>query len=98
MPNLGIQIFPKNRALSLLSRYGSLTSCTISRKTYERIPRKVRYKRTNELTKERTDRPEFIGSFRKEEVQLEENEMECSNSKVTGKHGADIMLNVRKIL
>ena len=42
LPNLGIQIFPKNRALSLLSRYGSLTSCTISRKTYEGIPRKVR--------------------------------------------------------
>ena len=38
-----MRIFPKNPALSLLSIYGPLTSCKISEKTNEPIPRKVRY-------------------------------------------------------
>ena len=38
-----MRIFPKNRALSLLSIYGPLTSCKISEKTNESIQRKVRY-------------------------------------------------------
>ena len=47
-PFLGkMRIFPKNRALSLLSIYGPLTSCKISEKTNEPIPRKVRYRRTD---------------------------------------------------
>ena len=38
-----MRIFQKNRALSLLSIDGPLTSCKISEKTNEPIPRKVRY-------------------------------------------------------
>ena len=38
-----MRIFLKNRALSLLSIYGPLTSCKISEKTNEPIPRKVRF-------------------------------------------------------
>ena len=38
-----MRIFPKNPALSLLSIYGPLTSCKISEKTNEPIPRKVHY-------------------------------------------------------
>ena len=60
-----MRIFPKNRALSLLSVYGPLTSCKITEKTNEPIQRKVRYGRTNRRTDGRMDRDEFIGSFRK---------------------------------
>ena len=38
-----MRIFPKNPALSLFIIYGPLTSCKISEKTNEPIPRKVRY-------------------------------------------------------
>ena len=38
-----MRIFPKNPALSLYRIYGPLTSCKISEKTNELIPRKVRY-------------------------------------------------------
>ena len=55
-----MRVFPKNRALSLLSLYGPLTSYKISKKTNEPIPRKVHYARTHG----RTDRPEFIGPIR----------------------------------
>ena len=50
-----IRVFPKNRALSLLSLYGPLTSCKISKKTNESIPRKVHYRRTDARTDARTD-------------------------------------------
>ena len=36
-----MRIFPKNWDLSVLSVYGSLTSCKISEKTNEPIPRKA---------------------------------------------------------
>ena len=45
-----MRIFPKNGAQSLLSIYGPLTSCKISEKTNEPIPRKVRYECTHERT------------------------------------------------
>ena len=45
-----MRIFPKNPALSLFYIYGPLTSCKISEKTNEPIPRKVRYGRTDERT------------------------------------------------
>ena len=41
------EFFLKNPALSLLSIYGPLTSCKISKKSNEPIPRKVRYRRTD---------------------------------------------------
>ena len=50
-----IRIFPKNWALSLLSSYGPLTSCKISRKSNEQFLRKRRYGRTDGRTDERTD-------------------------------------------
>ena len=41
LPNLGqTRVFPKNRALSLLSIHGPLTSCKISERTNDPIPRK----------------------------------------------------------
>ena len=61
LPFLGkVKVFPKNRALPLLSPCGPLTSCTISRATNERIPiKKACYgwtnERTDELTGGRTD-------------------------------------------
>ena len=51
LPNLGqTRVFPKNRALSLLSVYRCLTSCIISKKTNEPILRKVCYARTHART------------------------------------------------
>ena len=76
LPFLGkVKVFPKNRALPLLSPCGPLTSCTISRATNERIPIKKFVTggrvngRTNEQTDERMNRPEFIGPCRKVGVQ-----------------------------
>ena len=42
-----LRVFPKNQALSLLSLYGPLTSCKISKKTNEPIPRKLCYRWTH---------------------------------------------------
>ena len=39
-----MKIFPKNSALSLLCLYGPLTSCKISKKANDSIPRKLRYR------------------------------------------------------
>ena len=48
LPNLGkMRIFPKKRALSLLSLYESLTWCKRPEKTNERILRKVCYGNTD---------------------------------------------------
>ena len=67
LPNLGkMRIFPKNRALSLLSLYESLTSCKRPEKTNEPIPRKVRYGRTHRRTLSGSKRR---GSKKKEQQQ-----------------------------
>ena len=56
-PNLGqTRIFPKNRAPSDMSLYGPLTSCKVSEKSNEPIPRKVPHPRTH--------KGEFIGPHR----------------------------------
>ena len=53
------RIFPKNRFPSLFYIYAPLSSCKISEKTNEPIPRKMGYERTDGLT----DEHEFIGHF-----------------------------------
>ena len=50
-----IRIFPENQTLSLLNLYSFLTSCTISRKTKDWIPRKVHYGSTEGKTAKQTD-------------------------------------------
>ena len=50
-----IQIFTKTWAASLFSPYGSLTSCTVSRKNNEWIPRKVYYEWTNRQSNRQKD-------------------------------------------
>ena len=56
-------VFPKNRALSLLSLYGPLTSCKISKKNY-RVNSKESALQTDTQTEEQTHGPEFIGPIR----------------------------------
>ena len=49
-----MRVFPKNPALSLFYVYGPLTSCKITKKTNEPIPRKAHYTRTHGRTDTRT--------------------------------------------
>ena len=45
-----IRIFWENKARSLLSFHQPLTTCQVSEKSNEQIPRKVRHRRTDERT------------------------------------------------
>ena len=58
---MNIRFFWKYPVPSLFSFHRPLTTCQVSEKSNEQIPRKVRHRRTNGRPNERTDWTEFIG-------------------------------------